>query len=89
MTTMSLKERTRDMIERYGEVCKRVTAAKILGKSTGSIRTMLMDGRLDYACGGEMVDVRSIARYICKPAQEDFEARKRRYRQRHNSNWAV
>jgi hypothetical protein len=35
------------------------------------------------------VDVRSIARYICQPAQEDFEAKRRRYKRRHGTEWAV
>lgn len=51
----------------YGEACTRVTAAKILSRTPGTVREMLKDGRLDYACGGAMVDVRSIARYICRP----------------------
>jgi hypothetical protein len=39
---------------------------------------MLADGRLETACAGEMVDVRSIAAYICQPKQADFEAKVRR-----------
>lgn len=74
-----------DMLARYGEVVKRTQAAKILGCSRTKIRAMLLDGRLATACGGEMVDVRSIAAYIEKPGEADFMARQRRMGRR----WAV
>ena len=73
-----MPDRLTDMLERYGEVCKRTVAARILGCSVGKISAMLRDGRLALACGGEMVDVRSIARYIERPAQIDEVARQRR-----------
>lgn len=80
-----MADRMTDMLERYGEVCTRVGAARILGCSTGKIRCMLQDGRLALACGGEMVDVRSIAEYIIRPAQADELARQRRM----GRKWAV
>ena len=86
---MTLKERTDDMIARYGEVCKRAEAAKILHCSPQTINAMLSDGRLDWACGGEKVDVRSIASYICAPAEIEAEARRRRYCRRHGTKWSV
>lgn len=86
---MTLKERTDDMLIRYGEVCRRSQTAKILHCSAQRVNAMLADGRLDWACGGEMVDVRSIARYICSPATLDEEARKRRYRRRNNTKYCV
>ena len=67
-----------DMLDRYGEVCTRTVAARILGCSVGKIANMLKDGRLTLACGGQMVDVRSIAAYIEKPIEEDELARQRR-----------
>ena len=73
-----MPDRLTDMLDRYGEVCKRTVAARILGCSTGKIKNMLADGRLALACGGEMVDVRSIAEYIERPAQIDEVARQRR-----------
>lgn len=73
-----MPDRLTDMLERYGEVCKRTVAARILGCSVGKIKNMLRDGRLALACGGEMVDVRSIAEYIERPAQIDEVARQRR-----------
>ncbi|MBR4711072.1 MAG: hypothetical protein IKP10_03500 [Clostridia bacterium] len=73
-----MPDRLTDMLERYGEVCKRTVAARILGCSVGKIKNMLADGRLALACGGEMVDVRSIAEYIERPVQIDELARQRR-----------
>lgn len=78
-------DRLNDMLDRYGEVCKRTVAAKILGCGTGKIRNMLEDGRLALACGGDMVDVRSIAEYITMPKQQDEAARQRRMGRR----WSV
>lgn len=75
---MTPNDRLTDMLERYGEVCTRVAAARILGCSTGKIKCMLHDGRLETACGGTMVDVRSIATYIAQPRQSDEAARQRR-----------
>lgn len=86
---MSPQERLNDMLERYGEVCKRTVAAKILSKSPRTINNMIADGRLEAACAGEMVDVRSIARYICCPKQADAEVRLRKLAAKHNSGWAV
>lgn len=86
---MTIAERTDLLVDRHGEVCTRTDAARILGRSVNTVKAMLRDGRLDTACGGTMVDVRSIARYICQPAESDFEARKQRYKQRRGSGWAV
>lgn len=83
--TYTAEKRMNDMLERYGEVCKRTVAAKILGCSDSKIKSMLQDGRLSYACGGTMVDVRSIAAYFCKPKQADEMARQRRM----GRKWAV
>ena len=77
------------MVEKYGEVCKKSKAARILDRSAHTINAMLRDGRLDDACGGTRVDVRSIARYIAAPKQEDFEARKRRRIERTGCKWVV
>lgn len=77
------------MVDKYGEVCQRRVAAHILGRSPNTINAMLRDGRLDYACAGRMVCVRSIARYIAAPRQEENEARKRRLMARNGSKWAV
>lgn len=83
--TNAAEARMNDMLERYGEVCTRTVAARILGRSARTITTMLADGRLSTACGGEMVDVRSIAAYICQPKQADELARQRKL----GRKWAV
>jgi hypothetical protein len=75
---MTPNDRMNDMLSRYGEVCTRAQAARILGRSPKTVRAMLADGRLAEACAGEMVDVRSIAAYITAPRQADFEAKVRR-----------
>ena len=85
----TVTERERLMVDQHGEVCTKVAAAKILGCGPSTVRTMLEDGRLDTACAGKMVDVRSIARYIAAPAQENFEARKRKYMLRNNTQFVV
>jgi hypothetical protein len=50
---------------------------------------MLADGRIEEACAGSMVDVRSIARYISQPRQEDFQAKQRKLKLKYNSEFAV
>lgn len=86
---MTEVERIDDMLKRYGEVCRRSHAAKILHCTPQKINAMLDDGRLEWACGGTMVDVRSIAQYICQPKQADFEARVKRMKARNGSRFAV
>lgn len=83
------EERADLMVKCYGEVCKRSEAARILGRNPTTINAMLADGRLDAACEGTRVDVRSIARYISAPAQADEEARITRLKRRNGSEWAV
>ena len=63
------------MVKLYGETCTRKDAAKILSRSRQCIANMLSDGRLTAACGGSMVDVRSIAAYIEQPQARDAQAR--------------
>ena len=84
---MTLQERTADMVARYGEVVKIIQAGRILNRDRHTVKMMLDDGRLDAACGGTMVDVYSIARYICQPALENTKARLRK--QGRDTRWAV
>lgn len=84
-----LNARMDDMLARYGEVCNKTVAARILGRSVNTVKAMVRDGRLDAACAGAMVDVRSIARYICQPEEAEEAARVRRYKARRGSGWAV
>lgn len=66
--------RMEDMIKRYGE-CVTVAAARIMGRSRKTVKRMIDDGRMRWACAGTMVDVRSMAEYIESPAQADRRAR--------------
>jgi hypothetical protein len=77
------------LADKYGEVCKKTTAAKILGCCPNTVNAMLRDGRLEAACGGAKVDVRSIARFIAEPAVVNEEARIRKIKQRRNMEFAV
>lgn len=86
---IDLNDRVTVMVMLYGEACKRAEAAKMLGVSANKIKSMLDDGRLEEACEGTMVDVRSIARYIAAPAKEDFDARQRRRREKTGCQWNV
>ena len=75
---MTPKERADDMVDRYGEAVGFTEAGRLIRRSRDTIRAMIKDGRLDAACEGTRVDVRSIARYICAPAQENYKARMRK-----------
>ena len=86
---MDLRERTEIMVQKYGEVCTRAAACRILGRSFKTVAKMISDGRIETACAGSMVDVRSIAKYITQPRLEDFEAKKRRMKLKYNSEFAV
>ena len=86
---MTVEERTEMMVQMYGEVCTKAAAARILGRNVKTLGGMIADGRIDEACAGPMVDVRSIARYITQPKQEDFEAKKRRVKLKYSSEFAV
>lgn len=54
-----------ELINMYGEYVDKTTASRILGVSRATVYTMLADGRIEGACGGRRVDVRSIARHLC------------------------
>lgn len=71
-----------DMLDRYGEAATYTKAARIIGRSAQTVKHMLEDGRLKYACEGTMVDVRSIAEYIERPKEIDFEVRLARRREK-------
>ena len=82
-------ERAELMVKCHGEVCKKSDAARILSMNPRTITAMLEDGRLQAACEGTRVDVRSIARYIATPAQVEEEGRIERLKRKYNSEWAV
>lgn len=56
-----------ELVYKYGEHVDKSTAARILGVTRATVYAMLADGRIDGACEGKRVDVRSIARYIFSP----------------------
>ena len=64
------------MVQKYGEVCTKTTAGKILSCSLQTINAMLKDGRLKEACVGRRVDVRSIANYIEKSSGQRLPQRR-------------
>ena len=74
----SVTDRHAAMVQKHGEACTRTTAAKILSCSTQTINAMLRDGRIQAACGGERVDVRSLADYIENRGEYDYAARQAR-----------
>lgn len=82
---MTLREREDLLVAQHGEVTTISNAARVLSRARNTVMEMLQDGRLDYACEGTRVDVRSIARYIMAPKQEDYAARQRR----EGHKWAV
>lgn len=75
-------DRKTSMTLLYGEACPKATAAKLLNVTPRTICEMIRDGRLDAACRGERVDVRSIAAYIEDRGVRDHEARMERKRRR-------
>lgn len=82
-------DRATVMVLLHGEVCSKQKAGELLHCGVSKISSMIDDGRLDAACEGKKVDVRSIARYIAAPAQQDDEARIRRLKKRNGSGFAV
>lgn len=65
-TSMQDKERSEALTARYGEAVDKTVAAKILGVTRATVYTMLSDGRIESACAGRRVSVRSIASYLSR-----------------------
>lgn len=86
---MTPEERESRMVAEHGEVCTKVTAARILSRNVRTISRWIESGILDSACAGTMVDVRSIARYISQPALITHEARMQRIKTKYNTEYAV
>ena len=61
----SLMRTEKELVDSYGEHVDKSTAARILGVTRATVYAMLADGRIEGACEGKRVDVRSIARYMC------------------------
>ena len=60
----SLAHEEKELIDVHGKYVDKSTAARILGVTRATVYAMLADGRIEGACEGKRVDVRSIARYI-------------------------
>lgn len=71
-------DRHRAMVERLGEACSKTTAAKEIECSTQTINRLLETGRLQPACEGKRIDVRSLCEYIERRAEIDHEVRMRK-----------
>lgn len=59
-----LSRKEEALVAHYGAHVDKSTAAKILFVTRATVYAMLEDGRIEGACEGKRVDVRSIARYI-------------------------
>lgn len=60
----SLMRTEKELVDMHGKYVDKPTAARILGVTRATVYAMLKDGRIEGACEGKRVDVRSIARYI-------------------------
>ena len=60
----TLERRENELVEQYGEHVDKSIAARILCVTRQTVYAMIADGRIEGACEGKRVDVRSIARYI-------------------------
>ena len=69
--------REEELAQQYGEYVDKTVAARILGVTRATVYAMLADGRIDGACAGRRVDVRSIARYMIRPDAESDGRRRR------------
>ena len=61
----SLMRTEKELVDMHGKYVDKSTAARILGVTRVTVYAMLADGRIEGACSGRRVDVRSIARYLC------------------------
>ena len=61
----SLMRTEKELVDMHGKYVDKSTAARILGVTRATVYAMLADGRIEGACSGRRVDVRSIARYLC------------------------
>lgn len=63
---MTPVDRHRAMVERIGEACRVDVAAHELDCSTRTVYRLIEAGKIQTACEGSRVDVRSLADYIEK-----------------------
>lgn len=75
-------DRIGTLTARYGEACNRKKAAEIIGCSPVTISSLIRDGRINSACEGTRVDVRSLAEYIEDKPNKDRQAKIKRRMER-------
>ena len=63
----ALASKEEELLWRYGEYVDKTQTAKILGVTRATVYAMLADGRIEGACSGRRVSVRSIAHYMAAP----------------------
>ena len=63
----SLMRTEKEIVDMHGKYVDKSTAARILGVTRATVYAMLADGRIEGACSGRRVAVRSIARYMATP----------------------
>ena len=59
-----------ELVAKYGEFVDKSAAARILGVTRATIYAMIADGRVNSACEGTRVSVRSIANYIARKGKK-------------------
>ena len=62
-------------VAQYGEYVDKTATARILGVTRATVYAMLADGRIEGACSGRRVAVRSIARYMATPKSRGTKTR--------------
>ena len=65
-----------ELVNKYGEYVDKTVTAKILGVTRATVYAMLADGRIQGACSGRRVSVRSIARYMAAPKRRGKKEKK-------------
>ena len=63
----ALASKEEELLGRYGEYVDKTLTAEILGVTRATVYAMLADGRIEGACSGRRVSVRSIAHYMAAP----------------------
>ncbi|MBE5798345.1 MAG: helix-turn-helix domain-containing protein [Clostridiales bacterium] len=66
----------KELVNRYGEYVDKTQTAQILSVTRATVYAMLADGRIEGACEGKRVSVRSIARYLAAPKSKRRQGKK-------------
>ena len=71
----SLMRTEKELVDMHGKYVDKSTAARIIGVTRATVYAMLADGRIEGACSGRRVAVRSIARYMATPKSRGTKTR--------------